>query len=109
MSETPFKLHSQIKLKKGLIELWHRYPYQGKVWHLADYELRLNGNVIAEFPRQSILANARNAFEKIAGLKFAGYPPPDTGTPKWLHKRSGVLYWAPFKEIAGPNIFTPVV
>ncbi len=102
------KLLYQITINGREVSL-HQKPNPGEYWYLMDYEVRINGNPVASFSRQSTFAPALRAWEKLAGIRLFDYPClphcPTGGTPHWKHKRTGTLYWAPFVSLEAPKIF----
>lgn len=107
-SKRDFTLWYSITVNGRKVELWKR-NYNGDCWHLLDMQIRLDGRTVQELPRRSITAEGFNAWEKLAGLRFYGYPQlphcKSGGTPHWQHKRSGVIYYAPFTGMFDPSIF----
>jgi len=100
------KLTRSVTLHGRTVEIWEHW-HGGKNWHLCDYEIRVNGNVVNEFWGYAIFRPVEESWEYWAGLRFAGYQ-NNSGTPHWKHPRTGALYAAnSLRPIPGPDILEP--
>lgn len=109
MNHKSFELWQGITVAGHVVEIWHKQTQPGaKTWHLTDFEIRVDGVTVSILPRRSTTAEVFRIWEKLAGVRNAGYPMlphcPSGGSPH-LQDKAGRLYYAPFEGLSAPSIY----